>query len=536
MLRMNPMRTYMQDRVPRRLTDVLFVAVFLLFDWVSYIDPLFGLNITPWNPDPALGLAYWLKYGRRAALPWFFALVIGEGLVRDLPAGWLLTLLLSAWLTIGYGLIGEALRRAFSHGSLFDNRRRLLTWLAIVVVGVTINSVIYISLLYSAQLIPAGQWDESFIQFGIGDMVGVAVSMPLIWMLMSAEGRRRLKIIVFQWETAGYVALAITLLWMVLGYLPSAEFRHYYFLFLPIVWAAARQGTYGAGFVAFVLQVGIIAAVRWNAGANIPVVELQMLGAVLALVGFFIGVVVDEQRRGAGDLKYTLRLAAAGEMASALAHELNQPMTALAAYGTACEDLLERGDTGANLKLIIRKMISESGRAADVVRRLRDFFRTGAMRLETVVVSAMVSGVAQQFSNKFRDQDVDLRILPSPELEVIVDRLQIELVLRNMFANALDEVAKQPPENRTITVSTESLAGGRLRVTVEDSGHGISADTAVRLFEPFVSSKSSGLGLGLVLSRAIVEAHGGMLWSEVGDHGIFRFVIPLASPGAKGVT
>jgi len=104
-------------------------------------------------------------------------------------------------------------------------------------------------------------------------------------------------------------------------------------------------------------------------------------------------------------------------------------------------------------------------------------------------------------------------------------------VLRNLLANALESVQEQAGGARRITLSArrlDSKNGGCLQLTVEDSGKGVSEALAARLFEPFVSSKASGLGLGLVLSRAIMEAHGGSLWAEVGDHGIFRLALPLA--------
>ena len=113
------------------------------------------------------------------------------------------------------------------------------------------------------------------------------------------------------------------------------------------------------------------------------------------------------------------------------------------------------------------------------------------------------------------------------------DRLQIELVLRYLLANALDEVVKRPPESRLITLSAEKLSGEKLRISVEDSGLGISSTAVAHLFEPFASTKSSGLGLGLALSRAIVEAHGGSLWAEVGSHGIFRLVLPSVELGEQ---
>ncbi|MFS2004697.1 ATP-binding protein [Duganella sp. CT11-25] len=521
----------------RHLVFPAFVALYLLFDWATYIDPLYGLNITPWNPDPALGLVFWLRYGWRAAGPWFVALCAGEILVRGMPAGLGLTLLLSLWLTVGYGLTGAALRRKFGGGGVFDNRSRLFQWVAIVAAGTLFNDVVYMSLLSAAGLIPAGQWGAVVLRFGIGDMVGVVVSMPLIWMLSSAQGRRRLRTTVWRLETLGYLGLAICVLYLVFGSIATSSFKHFYFLFLPVIWAASRQGLYGTALMVFVLQAGIGALVKWNNAVDIAVPELQMLDAVLALVGFSIGIVVDELRQVAGDLKQSLRLAAAGEMAAALAHELNQPLTALGAYGKACEFLVERGETGEMLKSAIQRMIAESGRAAEVVRRLRDFFRTGAMKLEPVDAGQLVSGVSQQFFAQLREHGVELVINDMPSLAMHADRLQIELVLRNLLANALEAVQERPAGARRITLSAQlldskrrgvQLKGSCLQLTVEDSGKGVSEALAARLFEPFVSSKASGLGLGLVLSRAIMEAHGGSLWAEVGDHGIFRLALPLA--------
>jgi len=119
-----------------------FIALYLLFDWATYIDPLHGLNITPWNPDPALGMVFWLRYGKRAALPWLAALLAGEVLVRGMSAGLMVTLLGALWLTLAYGVIGEALRRRFSSTDIFDNSHRLFAWIAIVVAGTIVNGAL----------------------------------------------------------------------------------------------------------------------------------------------------------------------------------------------------------------------------------------------------------------------------------------------------------------------------------------------------------------------------------------------------------
>lgn len=508
----------------------VFVLLYVALDWLSYMQPMFGLNITPWSPEPALGLVMWLRFGRRTALPWYLALLLSELCIRGMPAGFVLTALLSAQLVLGYGLVGEVLRRILVDVEAINDRKRLYAWLCVIALGLTINGMLYVGLLALAGLVPASAAAAAAARFVIGDIGGVVVSMPLIWMLASSAGRAALRAALRSWETAASMLLGVFVVWGVFrGVIGSPEFRHFYFLFMPMIWAATRHGLTGTSLVAFALQASLIGIVRWSDPSVLPFAELQLLGAALALVGFFIGVMVDEQRRTAEGLKQSLRLAAAGEMAAALAHELNQPLTALTAYGKACELLIARGDSGPLLVDSIGKMVREAGRASQVVSRLREFFRAGAMHLELARVADIFAALSEQFARQCAAQQTQLTLLADPRLQVRADRLQIELVLRNLIANALDAVHAQA--ERRIIVTASSLSGRRLQVTVEDSGGGISRAVAARLFTPFVSGKSSGLGLGLVLSQAIIEAHGGRLWAEVGDRGLFNFILPLGRPG-----
>jgi signal transduction histidine kinase len=520
----------------KRFTDWLalaaFIVLYVVVDWLSYMQPMFELNITPWSPEPAIGLVMWLRFGRRTALPWYLALLLSELWVRGTPAGLGPTVLLSAQLVLGYGAIGEVLRHFLIDVESVNDRKRLYSWLCVIAVGLMINGVLYIGLLSLAGLLPAAAIPTAAARFVIADIGGVVVSMPLIWMVASSQGRDALRIALRNWETAAYMLMAVLLVWGVFrGVFGSKEFKHFYFLFLPMIWAATRHGLTGTGLVAFALQASLIGIARTLNPNMIPFSEFQLLGGALTLVGFFIGVMVDEQRRAAEGLKQSLRLAAAGEMAAALAHELNQPMTALSAYGKACEHMLARGDSGPLLVDTIGKMVREAGRASQVVSRLREFFRTGAMHMELARVADIFAALSEQFARQCAAQDTQLTLLADPRLVVRADRLQIELVLRNLIANALDAVHAQT--ERRIIVTAASLAGRRLQVTVEDTGSGVSHAVAARLFSPFVSGKSSGLGLGLVLSQSIVEAHGGRLWAEVGDKGLFNFILPLGRPGDK---
>lgn len=171
-------------------------------------------------------------------------------------------------------------------------------------------------------------------------------------------------------------------------------------------------------------------------------------------------------------------------------------------------------------------MIEESLRAAEVVRRLRDFFRTGATRLEALGTAELLAAATAPFAAKAAQAGVELVVENSPSIALFADRLQLEVVLRNLLSNAFESVAQRPAGARRVRVAVRPEGGGRVAICVEDSGPGISEASAARLFEAFSSSKAGGLGLGLLISRAIAEAHGGLLWAEVAEHGVFCLVLP----------
>lgn len=526
----NALSPYFPDAMPALPTLFLhigFAGLYVALDAASFIHPLHGLNITPWNPAPAVGLVYLLRQGRRGWLPLVATVILSEWLVRGINHSWTASLLSSLILAGGYLTLGEVLRHRLRPGSLLDDRKALLDWILPIVSGTCLISVLYLSSLSLLGLLPAGGWQKGVLQFWVGDGVGIAVAMPLFWWLSSARGRSLLQSAFLRWETLAYVLLSLVALWLAFDIGDGSRSKLFYLLFLPIVWASARQGMAGAIISASLLQVEVIGTVQALGYGVVTLAELQMLSLAMALIGFFIGSVVDEQQRTSNELRQSLRLAAAGEMAGALAHELNQPLTALSAYAAACDALLERGESGERLNAAVRGMLVESGRTGEVVRRLRDFFRTGATRLETIRLPELLDQSSCHYRERAVTQGVEFRLGPVPDVELLADRLQLEVVLRNLLANAFDAVTAPGLEQRTVDLWAELLLGSRVAIVVEDSGGGLTEADAARLFEPFHSSKSSGLGLGLVISRAIVETHGGALLGEVAGHGVFRIILPL---------
>jgi signal transduction histidine kinase len=335
------------------------------------------------------------------------------------------------------------------------------------------------------------------------------------------------------WETAAYTALIALLLAIALQR-PAPASLVYYLLILPLAWSAARQGMAGAVTAAMVLEAGVtLAGLRpIDYPAQMP--NVQMLVLTLTLSGFLIGIAVDVARRASLDLRHSLRLAAAGEMAGAVAHELNQPLTALSAYASACERLMAQGGDEARLQKALRSMVAESQRASNVLKRLRDFFRSGTMALEPLSLAELIQGAADSVASQARRDGVLVETGAVPMAVLLGDRIQLEIVLRNLLSNAIQALAGLPEGAERRIAIEAGTDGPSAWITIADNGPGIPDKIRARLFEPFVTLKSSGLGLGLAISRAIVESHGGTLTVQPGQHAVLKVTLPVQGDDIKG--
>lgn len=511
----------------RALHALLLLSGYVALDWASYYQPLHDLNITPWNPAAALAVVFLLRYGWRAALPIPFAIVIGDAWVRAIPTSFLPSAILAVLLTAGYLGISNAIQYAFKDRRIFENRGGLFIWALIVVAATCLISLAFGMALVLLNMIPAASFLSAFVGHWIGDCIGIIVSMPLIWMLANNRGRATLWKILRQPEATAIVVSAVFAFWIAFGISGAADYKYSYVLFLPAIWSAARFGFAGAAVMAALLQIGIAIVVSYPDFKLVSAFEIQILTLVLAGVGFVLGTVVDEQRRTSEDLRQSLRLAAAGEMAGAIAHELNQPLTAISAYSETCEQMLDLGHTGDALRGPIRGIVKESVRAAETVRRLRDFFRSGTTNLEKVAIQSLIENSSTPFVPRAKRDAIKFSVDSSVSGTVLADRLQLEVVLRNLLANAFDAVMTRPHGSREVAIGAQRIRVGELTIAVRDSGPGLPAEFHEQPYEPFRSTKASGLGLGLAISRAIVEAHGGELRAIAGRAGLFEVVLPM---------
>jgi PAS domain S-box-containing protein len=226
------------------------------------------------------------------------------------------------------------------------------------------------------------------------------------------------------------------------------------------------------------------------------------------------------------------RAAVLGQLSGALAHELNQPLTSIRGNAEAGLRLLANGvHDMTEFREILQDIVQDDERAAQVIQRLRGLLHKGEIQAQPLDLNAIVQQVLEFARSDLISRNVSVEISFEPRVaHVRADRVQMQQVLLNLVINACEAMAGLPPHERKLRITTfAKFDGGRMDLTVQDIGCGIAADDLERIFEPFVTTKKEGLGLGLAICRSIVHAHGGHLWADNVQEGgaVFHLSLPI---------
>jgi PAS domain S-box-containing protein len=242
------------------------------------------------------------------------------------------------------------------------------------------------------------------------------------------------------------------------------------------------------------------------------------------------------RRRNLDEIAHMNRVAAMGELTASLAHELNQPLAAILSNAQAANRFLSSESPDlAQARECLTDIVADDKRAGAVIRRLRGLLKKGKSQASLVDLNEVVSDALRLVSNDAMLRQTSVKFELSPALPAVVgDRVQLSQIVLNLIVNGLEAVAERPVDNRWLLVRTSEPDGGGVQLTVEDSGNGIAESDLDRVFEPFFSTKPEGLGMGLSISRSIVETHGGRLWAEKSTKGgaIFNCALPVAQQAA----
>jgi two-component system, LuxR family, sensor kinase FixL len=513
-----------------------YIALYLALDWASYVQPVRHTGVTAWNPNTGLLMALLLTRGERWAVLAAIGCFLGDFLIDDAPVPWRTTVFTALYVTTVYTLAAWLLRqRGFGRAIETPAGAAWFVGVTLVAAGTAATGYVYI-LLSAAQLEP-GDALGSISRYWIGEFNGIIAVTPVMLLRLDLAGlreriRRNPREFVLQCVgMAAGVVLAFALA-------AARDVRMFYPLFLPVTWIALRYGVVGAMISVTLAQAAMVAALELTPG-SIALFDVQFPLLLLGVTALFLGAlatqrnqVVEQMREQDAALQGALRSAVTGQLASALAHEINQPLTALLSYLRAARMLTEAvKPADERVAAALQKADVEAIRASSVLRRLRDSYRGEGVDPEKLDVGSVCERVVDALRDRIRVSRVEVQVSSTAGLPAVVaDRMQLEIVVHNLLSNAIDALNTIPATKdnpRQIEISAHA-GEGDVRISVEDSGPGVAASVAARLFQPLNTSKVSGMGLGLALSRSLLRSQGADLWLENGGRlSGARFVVRL---------
>jgi signal transduction histidine kinase len=529
-----PLAAVVGNGLRRVLLPLFFLLAYLGVDQVNALGPAPPLVLTPWNP--ALGLCIAAAMHWRARIMPFVLLapVLGQLLAPDAPhiAAYGVWLGLVTLAQTGASVAGGEWLSRKATSPLLGNRV-----LAVLLVSLPVALIIAafrMIFLSMTDIAPVAQFVEGMIRIWVGDVIGTFVIMPLCMLLLSLQ---RARPFAFRnaLETAAQAACVLGAVWLAFGENPDTAGRYFYLVFLPMIWIVLRSGMNGAIILNAFVQLSMVVSLALAGHKEVDVTLFQAILLVMAASSLTLGIAVDQSRTATqmlrareSELAASLKVAATGELAGTLAHELGHPLGAISNYAAALNHVIGKiAPDSQEARDIGNKLSREIQRATDTLHRLRDFFRTGSLAIERVDLGELAKEAVTLLKDRFEHNGIGPHIVTQPGANAILaDRVQLHAVVHNLLVNAVDALKQVPEHHRALSISIRRTEEA-VTLAVEDSGPGISPDVREQIFEPLTTTKKDGLGLGLSMSRSVVTAHGGRIHLEDSRLGGARFVITL---------
>jgi signal transduction histidine kinase len=515
-------------------TGAAYLAAYVALDWISFIHAWSVFGFTLWNPPPALSLALVATRGPAYIPLIFVALLICENVVRASILGTTTSLAYALVLTAGYGGLGVLLRYAGPVDLLRGRMREAVLILLLIPAGVLVVAMAFVATFAAFGFFLPADYFHAVRAFWVGDVSGILAVLPALLIVLDPDRRWVRRMQGSAIDLAVFALLLLVSIWLVFVAGFVNELRFFYLLFVPIIWIAIRRGITGAAIGVLAVQSSVAAAVLLRGYTSDTFLAFQAFFVILDGTGLLLGAVVTARyqaelrlRKQQAEIDRVARMTTVGVMGSALAHQISQPLASIATHAHTAQLLLMRADAASTerVRKTLDEISHETERAGQALRQLRDFVADGRIEKSEVDVLELLEKVATLLRRQHASSSIALNIVPNVVPKVFADPIQLEQVLINVISNGIE--ATQSWRTRGAVTVAIRQAEHSVEILVEDQGPGIAPEIAQRLFEPFVTSKSHGMGLGLAICRAVMKAHGGGIEHHpLGENGT-RFTIRL---------
>ncbi len=532
-LPLSPPRQFVLPDAPTFLsgaaTVILFLVTYIALDQLDHIGPTQAWPVAPWNPELGLCVAAALRWRARIYPLIFIAPVIAAitpGGYGEANGWW--TGAVTVTETCATVWLAERARARIALLGKNPLAAILMASLPCALVAAVAEAARIGAL---ANPLPTEGFGITLARLWVGDVIGVFIVTPLFHVNLMPDRQITWNRLL---EITAQGAMVLLAVWLAFGEHPRFASRYFYGVFPPMIWITLRFGLRGAIVMNGLVQASMIISLSLAGHENVDVTIFQAFLLVVAASGLTLGAVVDQSRRATAqlhareeELAASLKIAATGELAGTLAHELGHPLGAISNYAAALNHIVREVAPHSEAPRIGAKLSAEIVRATDTLHRLRDFFRTGGMSFERLdLVTLTKDAVALLKDRLDRNRISPHIVIPSRPLMVLGDHIQLRAVIYNLMVNAIDALKPVDADARCMSI-TLRRTGDTATLEIEDSGGGVAADVKDHIFEPLVTTKKDGLGLGLSMSRSVVAAHGGAIELHDSVLGGAKFAVTL---------
>ena len=437
---------------------------YVVLEWMSFIHEYRGVPVTPWNPGLGVAFGVIVLKGAAYGIILFAGVVISEILVLHTDLSLPVILAIATVVAASYTGAAVLARKYLRLDVNLDHVRDVLVLLAAGVVGAAVVAILLGALLLADADLGIGDLTKSVIPLFVGDVIGIAVVTPLLLRLSASwQNLPNMALRPLAAEVVLFVLAIGFALWMIVGSDRPNDYKYFSLLFLPVVAVGVRHGIDGACLALAATQLGVVAMLNAYGRDATTFTEFQVVMFVLTTTGLLVGVVVSERQRAdlaAREAETRLqesqdqasraaRMTLVGGMASALAHEINQPMTAARALARSVQHILSSPDADvARADNNLKTLVAQIDHAGGVVRRMREFLRRGQPRFSTLDVRKMLDDALELARPEAAANRTRIELDVADGLPAIFgDRIQLQQVVLNLLRNAMDAISEaRPPD------------------------------------------------------------------------------------------